>query len=116
MSAPEYPTDLDLNSEKDIHLDTTGDLTLTSGIEQLQQSVAIDVMDELDEFIGGRVTGKNIGLLEERLRQALNDDPQLSDVQNVNVEEYNRRTNTLTVTILTIENDEFTLPIPVGDS
>jgi len=105
----EYPTDLDLDPDKDIHLDGANDLALVSGVDQLKQSVAIDVMDEIQDFIGGRVTGRNIGLLEERLRQAFNDDPQLDEVVSVNITQYDQRTNELTIEAKTIENEEFTL-------
>lgn len=105
----DYPTDLDLESDKDIHLDGANDLALVSGKAQLEQSVAIDVMDEIQAFIGGRVTGQNIGLLEEVLREALEDDPQLEDIRSINIEEYNRQTEKLTISIVTTENDEFTL-------
>jgi len=105
----EYPTDLDLDSSKDIHLSGANDLSLVSGEDQLKQSVAIDAMDEIQEFIGGRVTGKNVGLLEERLRQAFNDDPQLDEVVSVNVVEYDRRTDALTIEATTVENEDFTL-------
>lgn len=107
----DYPTDLDLDDSKDIHLDGANDLATVSGVDQLSQSVAIDVMDEIQDFIGGRVTGKNIGLLEERIRQGLNDDPQLSEVQAVNIEEYDRRDNSITMKIVTIENKDFTIEV-----
>lgn len=107
----EYPTDLDLNSDKDIHLNGANDLALTSGVAQLEQSVAIDVMDVLDDFIGGRVTGTNIGLLEERVRQALNDDPQLDEVRSVEIVEYDRRTDEVMMEVLTIKDDDFTLEV-----
>jgi len=106
-----YPTDLDLNQNKDIHLDGSNDLATTSGVAQLQQSVAIDVMDEIDEFIGGRVTGDNIGILEERVREALNDDPQLDSIRNVDIEQYDRRTGKLRMTITTIKNNDFQIEV-----
>jgi len=105
----DYPTDLDLDSSKDVYLDGSNDLAVVSGEAQLRQSVAIDAMDEIQEFIGGRVTGKNVGLLEERLRRAFNDDPQLDEVVNVNVVEYDRRTNELVIEATTIENENFTI-------
>lgn len=107
----DYPTDLDLNGDKDIHLSGANDLALVSGVHQLEQSVAIDVMDELEAFVGGRVTGKNLGLLEERLRQALNDDPQLDEVRLVNVEEYDRGAQSITAEIITTQNDNFTIQV-----
>lgn len=105
----EYPTDLDLDSGKDIHLSGANDLALVSGEAQLRQSVAIDAMDEIEAFIGGRVTGKNVGLLEERLRQAFNDDPQLDQVINVNVVEYDRRSEEIKIRATTVKNEDFTL-------
>ena len=105
----EYPTDLDLNSDKDVHFNGANDLAVVNGEDQLLQSVAIDAMDEIQKFIGGRVTGKNVGLLEERLRQAFNDNPQLDEVVNVSVVEYDRRTDELIIEATTIENENFTL-------
>jgi len=107
----DYPTDLDLNGAKDVHTDASNDLALTSGEAQLAQSVATDAFDELQAFVGGRVTGTNIGKLEERLREAFNDDPQLASVQSVTIEEYDERDNTLSVSARVIEDDDFTLEV-----
>lgn len=107
----EYPTDLDLNEGKDIHLDSTNDLTLTSGIAQLQQSVAIDVMDELRDFVGGRLTGKNVGQLEESIASGLNDDPQVDTVRSVSLDTYDRQNKTVEITVHVVENDDFTLEV-----
>lgn len=107
----EYPTDLDLNEYKDIHLDSTNDLTVTSGVEQLQQSVAIDVLDELQDLIAGRLSGTNIGQLERRIASGLNDDPQVGTVRNVSIDTFNRETGTIEITANVIENENFTLEI-----
>lgn len=107
----EYPTDFDLNEDKDTHLDGANDLALTSGVEQLQQSVGIDVMDELRDIVGGRLTGQNIGKLEERISRALNEDPQLASVRSVTLETYNRDTSTVEITAHVVQNDDFTLEI-----
>lgn len=107
----EYPTDLDLDSNRDTHLDETNDLAVTSGVEQLQQSVGIDVMDELEDFVAGRLTGENIGRLEERIRQGLDADPQLSDVRNVTIEQFNRQNNTVQIGVHVVENEDFTLTV-----
>lgn len=108
---PDYPTDLDLDESKDIHLDSANDLELTSGVAQIEQSVGIDVMDELEAFIGGRVTGKNVGLLEERVRGALNDDPQLSEVLTVDITQYDRRTDSVEMVIKVVDDDNFTIEV-----
>jgi hypothetical protein len=107
----EYPTDIDLNEDKDIHLDAANDLATTSGIEQLQQSVAIDVLDELRSLIAGRLTGRNIGKLEERIRQGLDDDPQLSDVRNVTIETFDRDSGRIEIEVNVVENEDFALEV-----
>lgn len=107
----EYPTDIDLDGNKDVHLDSTNDLATTSGVEQLQQSVGIDVLDELQAFISGRLTGSNVGQLEERIRSGLDDDPQLESVRNVTITQFDRQTNTIDITVSTIKNEDFTLEV-----
>jgi hypothetical protein len=107
----DYPTDLDLNENKDIHLDASNDLELTSGIEQLQQSVAVDVLDEIQALLSGRVSGENIGLLEERIASGLNDDPQVGDVRSVTIESFNRQTDEVAIDVKLVRNEDFTLEV-----
>lgn len=108
---PDYPSDLDLNQNRDIHLNGANDLALTSGVENLQQSVGIDVMDELSDFVAGRLTGENIGRLEERIRDGLDSDPQLSDVRNVTIDQFDRQTDTVEISVHVVENEDFTLEV-----
>jgi len=107
----DYPTDLDINEEKDVHLDASNDLATTSGIEQLQQSVGIDVIDELRDFVAGRLTGENIGQLEEAIRRGLDEDPQLASVQNVKIDTFNRSTSTVKIDVTVVQDDNFSLEI-----
>lgn len=105
------PTDIALGRDKDIRIDDANDIGLVSGQAQLEQSVAIDVFDELTDFIGGKVTGRNLGLLEERIRQGLNDDPQLDEVTNVRIVEYDRGNDSIVIEASVPENDDFTLSV-----
>lgn len=107
----DYPTDLDLTSDRDIHLDGGNDLATTSGLSQLEQSVGIDVLDATQEFVGEPLTGQSLGLLEERLRQSLNQDEQLDGVTTVNVEEYDRRTGSVTFTVVVSQDEDFTITV-----
>jgi hypothetical protein len=104
-------TDLDLDESFDIHLDSGNDLALTTGAEQIEQSVAIDVRDELQNFVGSKVTADNAAILSERVRQAINDDPQLVDTKRVSFDEYDKRTNTASFTIVTVTNDEYEIEL-----
>lgn len=107
----EYPTDLDLNGDKDVHLDGANDLATTSGIAQLEQSVGIDAMDEIQDFIGGPITGKTVKKLEQRLRQGFNEDPQLESVRSVSIDEYDRRTGTIRIDVTVVSNNDFTITV-----
>lgn len=107
----EYPTDLDLDNNKDIHLDAGNDLTLTSGIEQLQQSVALDVLNNVDGFTSGRLSGENLGRLETAIRRSLEADVQVGDVRTVSIESFDRETGRVEVNVTLTENEDFTLNI-----
>lgn len=104
-------TDIRLDDGMDIEIDAGNDIGTVSGHEQLEQSLAIDVMDELQDIVGGRVSGQNIGVLEERMREALNEDPQVGDIAYVNVEEFDRRTATATAEVGVVEDENFTIEV-----
>lgn len=107
----EYPTDLDLDNSKDIHLDAGNDLTLTSGIAQLQQSVALDVLNNVDDFISGQLSGENLGRLETSIRQSLERDPQVGDVRTVTIDSFDRQTGRISVDVTLTKNEDFTLEL-----
>jgi hypothetical protein len=107
----EYPVDLLLTEELDIRLDASNDLATISGEQQLEQSVALDVLDETQNFVGGRLTGENIGLLEERMRESLSEDEQIADVQTVNIIEYNQESGQITAEVLVIDDEDFNINI-----
>ena len=107
----EYPTDIRLNENKDIYIDAAGDIATIGGFEQLQQSVALDALDVLIDFIGSGITGRNVGLLEERVTRALADDEQVGEVRTVNVTEYNQESGIVRVEVELVENEDFTLEL-----
>lgn len=105
----DYPTDLELDETKDIRLDASNDLSLVSGEQQLQQSVAIDVMDEVRGLLSRGLTGKGIGLLEERVRSGLEQDPQVGAVRSVSVESFDRASASVQIDVTLVRNEDFTL-------
>lgn len=107
----ERPTDLQINSDLDLFIDGSNDLALISGKRQLEQSVALDVMSETGRAIGGKMTGENIGTLENRIRQSLKEDEQVGNVKAVNIDRYDRRDNTIQVDVLMTENEDFTFEV-----
>lgn len=108
---PQYLQDLDLNSDRDVHTDDANDLALTSGRENLEQSVSIGAGDAIDQFIGSNIDGTTIALLEENLREALDADPQVSVVQSVDVEKFDRRDNSISVAVSVDEDEDFLLEV-----
>lgn len=106
-----YPTDLDLNSDKDIHLDDANDLAVVGGLGQLQQSVAIDAMDVTQDFIGRALTGSSVGLLEEQLFQSIADDPQVEDPTRVDVTTYDRGNQSVIAEVETRADETFEIEV-----
>lgn len=106
-----YPTDLELNSDRDIKLNDANDLATVSGESNMEQSVAISAGDAVDEFVGSRLTGVNIALLEERIERNLRDNPMVSNVENVTVDEYDRRDDTVTLTVDVADEDNFQMEV-----
>lgn len=109
----EYPTDIALNKSKDVFLDKSNDLAIIGGKEQLQQSVAIDVFDETTAFVGSPIDGSTVGLLEEEIRQSLNDDPQLGEIRSVSIDSYDRTLGRIELSISVVEDEDFTLPVNI---
>ena len=104
-------TDLLIDEDLDIVIDTTNDLGTVSGIQQLEQSVAIDVLDVTRQFVGSRLTGSQIGLLEERVLRSLEDDEQVGEVLDVVVSQYNEAAQSVTMEIIVLEDENFEIEL-----
>ena len=104
-------TDLLIDEELDIVIDTTNDLGTVSGIQQLEQSVAIDVLDVTRQFVGSRLTGSQIGLLEERVLRSLEDDEQVGEVLDVVVSQYDEAAQSVTMEIIVLEDENFEIEL-----
>lgn len=108
---PDFMQDLDLNEDRDIHLDDANDLALTSGKKNLEQSVAIVAGDAIREFIGSSIQGKTVALLEVRIRNAIDADPQVDSVHSVTVEEFDKRDNSVILSVVAEDNDDFLIEV-----
>jgi hypothetical protein len=104
-------TDLLIDEDLDIVIDTTNDLGTVSGIQQLEQSVAIDVLDVTRQFVGSRLTGSQIGLLEERVLRSLEDDEQVGEVLDVVVLQYDEAAQSVTMEIIVLEDENFEIEL-----
>lgn len=109
---PDYPTDIKISEDdRNIFVDSTGDIATIGGLNNLEQSVAIGVMNATKQFIGSRITGTTVGLLEERVREALNDDPQIKGITSVDIQEFDRGSNTIIMDITTSQDETFTIGV-----
>lgn len=105
------PVDLKINNDLDTVIDTTNDLGTISSIQQLEQSVAIDVLDVTSQFIGSKLTGEQVGLLEERVLRSIQKDEQIGQVLDVVVSEYDKGSQSVTMEIVVLEDDNFEIEL-----
>lgn len=103
--------DLDINEDKDTHLDGANDLALTSGRDRIEQSIGISVMDETQDFIGGRVTGKNVGTLEGAIQEGLRDDNDVGRVIDVNITTFDRNESRVEAEVIVTPDENFTIEV-----
>lgn len=107
----DYPTDAYLDENRDLQIDQGGDIATISGFEQLEQSVELDVLDAVRNFIGEGLTGRNVGLLEQRVEAALKRDEQVGEILTVNLSEYNQETGSVKLEVHVVENEDFMLEL-----
>lgn len=107
----DYLTDLDVNQNKDVHLDSANDLALTSGRANLEQGIGLSTMTITSSVLGGRATAENLGLLEQRVAEYLDEDPHVGEVLNVQTQTVNRQSGVVTMRIELVENDSFEIEV-----
>ena len=103
--------DIKIDESCDIEIDSANDISTISGFENLQQSVRISAKGAIDQFVGGKVSGSTVALLEERLKNALNNDPQVGEITNVTLLEYDKRDSSIEAEATVTENENFTIEV-----
>ncbi len=106
----EYLRDLDVDGE-DIHLDSTNDLALSSGIENLEQSTLLSARNATKDLIGEPINANSIRELEEVLRGILNNDPHIDTVIDVSLTNIEEEADLIEVDIKLVDNEEFTIEL-----
>lgn len=112
MPHENYPVDIQIDGDRDIFLDPTGDLATVGRHPNLEQSVAILVSNVTQQLVGSTVDGDTLGLLEQRVREALNRDIQVDDILEVDVTTFDRDAGKITMDVRTTENHEYTVEVP----
>lgn len=107
----EQLTDVAINENKEVEVDATNDLRTVSGEANLRQSVALDVMDVTQSFLGDRMTPTSVNNLRSAIRQSLASDPQIDSVTAVKITDVDSQTNTVTVEIRAEPDHDFELDL-----
>lgn len=106
-------TDLHLDGDRQVHVGGDNDLETVHGLENVEQSAGIDAGDAVRPLLGQSIDRSTLEKIESDLARALRQDPQLADVKRVEIEEVDRRNNTVVVRAFVGLNNEFTLNITV---
>jgi len=105
--------DLGLNTTADTHLTDGNDLALVDGNRRLEQHAFLNVADDVQQFIGGRLTGQNVAEIENAIATALDGAEDIDTIVSVDIVEYDRGSNSVVVDALTQSNDVQRLTIGV---
>lgn len=109
----EYLQDIEVTEDKDVRVDSSNDLALVSGADNLEQSVALSVLDVTSELVGEGLRGEQLAILEQRVEQALRGDPHVGSIQRIRVERFDAESGTVTIEATVRDNDDFTVDLTV---
>lgn len=74
-----------LNRDWDFEVDSTGDLTTVSGLDELEKDVAFNVARNWEDSIGRRVGSSTQKRIQITVRDVLIDEPRVNDIRNLTV-------------------------------
>lgn len=103
----DYLKDIGLDEYGDIRFNDAHDIDLVTGEENLQQSIEIAAKNAVRDFVGRPLDGESVGVLEGRLQRILDSDPQVGTVVDVEVVEYDRRSESVVIEAHLMKNDNF---------
>lgn len=99
--------DLELNTDRQVSVGGGGDLKQTSGIDTVEQSVAIHAGEVLRPLIGNPLTDQLYGDIEAEVEEILANDPQIANVDRVNILSVNKTNGTVKLDVFTSYNQSF---------
>lgn len=105
--------DLQVNGDREVYVDGTGDLATTSGIDTVKQSVMLNAGAVLRPLIGEPADSQTIEDAQEKLRRVLARDPQIEAVRRVEVTEINERDRSVSVRVFVANNNDFEIGVDV---
>jgi hypothetical protein len=103
--------DLKLDRNRQVFVDDTGDLAQTVGVETVEQSVAIEAGDVLRPLVGEPLQNQTYEDIQQTLLEVLRADPQIDNVQRVEVSRVNKSSGTVFVDIFVDYNTSFEIEV-----
>lgn len=104
-------TDIEMDRDRQVFVGPDGDLSLVSGIANVEQSLAISAGDVLRPLIGEPIQDSTFADTEATLTEILQDDPQLESVNRVSIDRVNTTTGVVYVEIFVEYNNSFTAEV-----
>lgn len=104
-------SDLEMDQDRQVFVDDTGDVSTVSGIGNVEQSVAISAGDVLRPLVGEPADDQTFADVEAELEDVLSRDPQIRRVTRVEVTRVNTSTGTVDVEIFTAMNNSFEIQV-----
>jgi len=89
--------DLYLTENRDITQTSQNDLREVSGIENVVQSVGIQLASEARVLLGEQITGERLRQFGDSVERVLLADPEVESVESLTISEIDRESNTVVV-------------------
>lgn len=105
--------DLELDENRQVFVDDTGDLSKTSGLETIEQSVMLNASNVLRPLVGQPISGDTLESVQSKLEDVFDADPQISSVRRVNVTEIDESNGRVTVRVFLTNNNDFEIGVDV---
>jgi hypothetical protein len=92
------PFDLAIEGDtEDTYLDETNDLATVDGNRRVEQHVYLNVGQQLERLLAGRLTGETLTQAEAAIEDGLNDAEDVASVLSVEIIEYDKEKSLVTV-------------------
>jgi len=100
------PFDIAIKGDtEDTYLNETNDLAIVDGNRRVEQHVYLNVGQQLEQLLSGRLTGETLTQAEAAIENGLNNAEDIGDVLSVEIVEYDKEKSLVTVAAKGINGD-----------
>lgn len=100
-----FGSGIKLDEDWDLVVDSTGDLDHTVDSAELQKDLAFVSAQELEAFYGGPINETTRGRIRLKLTDVFTDDPRISEVTSLSVQDTEDITDEITIEVTLIADD-----------